>query len=112
MQPASHRLEARWWVFPAGAAPAPATFEDRDGTRPRSGRGPLSPIDAEPLEEHSPKKGVSEFQLSVGDLDPGLYRVVCRARDTTEIRGEKTPWVLRDEAGVLESERGWWVQVD
>jgi hypothetical protein len=48
----------------------------------------------------------------VGDLDPGLYRVVCRARDTTEIRGEKTPWVLRDEAGVLESERGWWVQVD
>ena len=84
-------------------APAPATIEDRDGARPRGERGPLSIIDSKPSEKNTPKKGVSQFKLTVKAMDPGLYRVVCRARDTTEVRGEKTPWVLRDDAGLLES---------
>jgi hypothetical protein len=32
-------------------------------------------------------------------------------RDTTELRGEKFPWVLKDERGLLESERIWWLEV-
>ena len=42
---------------------------------------------------------------------PGRYRVVCRAVDTTKLRGEKWPWVLSDPHHLLQSERAWWVRV-
>ena len=57
------------------------------------------------------KTGVHEFKVKAKDLEPGRYRVVCRVRDTTLLRGERFPWVLKDENGVLESERAWWVVV-
>ncbi len=112
MQPASHRLELRWWVLPSKDAPPPMGVDDSADPRPRSRRGALPPIEAEPLQERRPRKGADSFTLKKGAFDPGLYRVVCRARDTTELRGEKHPWVLKDEAGVLESERTWWVRID
>jgi hypothetical protein len=37
--------------------------------------------------------------------------VIVRVRDTTELRSERFPWVLLDQHGLLESERGWWVVV-
>jgi hypothetical protein len=37
--------------------------------------------------------------------------VICRVKDTTKLRGEKWPWVLKDELGLLESERAWWIEV-
>jgi hypothetical protein len=112
MQPDSHRLEVRWWVLPEADAPPPMGIDDRSQPRPRSARGPLPLLDAEPVKEGRPRKGADSLTLKVDSLEPGLYWVVCRARDTTELRGEKHPWVLRDDNGVLESERGWWVQVD
>ena len=57
------------------------------------------------------KKIFATLRLARGDLEPGLYRITCRVRDTTELRGEKFPWVLKDELGLLESERVWWVVV-
>ena len=32
-------------------------------------------------------------------------------KDTTELRGEKFPWVLKDDLDLLESERVWWLEV-
>ena len=45
------------------------------------------------------------------DHEPGLYRVIVRVNDPTKLRSERFAWVLKDEDGVLESERGWWVLV-
>jgi hypothetical protein len=112
MRPASHTLDVQWWVLPERAAPPPLGIDDRAHPRPRSSRGPLPALPVEPEQEKSPRKGVDSFTLELDDLEPGLYQVVCRARDTTEARGEKHPFVLKDDAGVLESERLWWVQVD
>ena len=55
--------------------------------------------------------GEKEPVLDPGDLESGRYRVIARAVDSTKMRGEKFPWVLKDEAGLLESERGWWVRI-
>ena len=72
----------------------------------------LVPIAAKPkAESRGNKKGEHDFTLRPRELSAGRYRVVCRVRDTTEIRGEKLPWVLEDEWGLLESERMWLVQV-
>ena len=108
LQPTEHKLEVSWWVLPAGEAPAAAG----DPTaRPRRSRGPLAPIAARPDEKTRGKKGVHTFKVATKDLEPGRYRVLCRVKDATEMRGEKLPWVLKDEHGVLESERGWWIEV-
>ncbi|MEO6710412.1 MAG: M64 family metallopeptidase [Planctomycetota bacterium] len=45
------------------------------------------------------------------DLEPGVYRVVCRVKDSTLLRGERWPLVLEDDQGFLESERVWWIEV-
>ncbi len=37
--------------------------------------------------------------------------VLCRVNDDTRLRGEKWPWVLKDEKDILRSERAWWVVV-
>jgi hypothetical protein len=64
------------------------------------------------LEGIRPKRGGwHTLSLKRRDLAPGRYRLICRAKDTTEIRGDRWPWVLKDEEGVLESERAWWVEV-
>ena len=55
--------------------------------------------------------GSHKLVIAKRDLEPGRYRVICRAKDTTKLRGEKWPWVLKDEHGLLESERGWWIEI-
>jgi hypothetical protein len=111
MTPASHKLDVDWYVLREGEQPAPpkpllANAKDRRA------RGPLAPIAAEPAQSNpADNKGRSEFTLKPSDLDPGRYRIIARVRDTTTFRGEKLPWVLKDDHGVLESERAWWVRV-
>lgn len=51
------------------------------------------------------------LKLRAKDLEPGRYRVVCRVRDTTKVKGDRHPWVLADEHDLLVSERAWWVEV-
>lgn len=119
MQPATHELEVRWWILPESRFPATGAVQ-RDGERidahayyhDRRERGPLTTIaDAPHTTQPSGADGVYRLRLSRTKLDKGLYRVVCRAKDTAKPRGEKWPWVLKDERGLLESERAWWVLV-
>lgn len=110
LQPKTHELEVRWWVFPAEEAPEPPPGA---GERARSERGPLAPIEQEPAAQTRHNgRGRHEFKLRPDDYEPGLYRVVCRVKDTTEVPGDRFPWVILDERGVLESECGWWVLVE
>ena len=82
----------------------------RAGKTRAPGRLPI--IDAKPRRARSLNKtGGSELTVKPKGLEPGRYRVLCRVKDTTKPRGERTPWVLKDTEGLLESERGWWVRV-
>ncbi|MFH0944994.1 MAG: tyrosine-protein phosphatase [Planctomycetota bacterium] len=113
LKPKSHALEVRWWVLPEQSVPA---FPDGPGDGyffgDRKDRGPLSPIESEPMAQTKPnRKGVHIFTLDTTRLERGRYRVICRVKDTTRMKGEKLPWVLHDPHGLLESERGWWLDV-
>ncbi len=111
MQPESHDLDVSWYVLREGTLPRSPRPLAANATDRRS-RGPLAPIDAKPDKQFAAdRRGEASFRLRASDLDPGRYRVVVRVRDTTEFRGEKLPWVLKDDHGLLESERGWWVRV-
>lgn len=130
MRPASHDLEVRWWVIPAASLPethgGPATA-GAPGDRARTAvapapakpkvvdrreRGPLPVLPGRPYATTRPNaEGLHKLRLRATDLAPGRYEVVCRVRDTTVLFDEKWPWVLKDERGVLESERTWWVRV-
>jgi len=114
MQPEKHELEVSWWVLPeAQTPPVPrgreASYASRHGDR--RGRGPLSRIAGAPRRTEGGKDGVHELTVKASELEPGRYRVICRAVDTTRGRGDEFPWVLLDEHGVLESERAWWIEV-
>jgi hypothetical protein len=117
MQPATHDLEVSWWVEPwverpitpaaplltTPAPPLVATRRDRGALQPRSER---------PLRNQGVgQDGVDVLRLKREDFEPGRYRVTCRVRDTAEPRGERFAWVLRDDHGLLESERVWWLEV-
>jgi hypothetical protein len=118
MEPSSHRLEVEWHLLPEANAPQGPVSRGRNnryGRRrgTRADRGRLAELSGKPLLEGiRPKRGGwHTLSLKRRDLAPGRYRLICRAKDTTEIRGDRWPWVLKDEEGVLESERAWWVEV-
>ncbi len=112
MRPESHALEVRWWVVPERAVPLPPA-KPSTTHRDRRDRGSLQPIYWDPARVvRSNASGSHRFSVSADDLEPGTWRVLCRVRDTTRLRGESWPWVLRDERGVLESEVGWWWVID
>ena len=118
LQPASHRLEVSWWLEPSARYPvSPGSGEDapaapRAAPRTRPERGPLAPMTEKPTRHgRAESDGESVLRLLHDELAPGLYRITCRVRDTTELPGERFPWVLKDERGLLESERIWWLEV-
>jgi len=117
MRPASHDLEVSWWLESAKQYPVtpgePGLPPVAQPSSPdRRDRRPLMPKQGAPTQHgRTGKDAVSTLRLSKAELEPGQYRVTCRVRDTTELRGEKFPWVLKDDQGVLESERVWWVDV-
>ncbi len=108
MQPESHLLEVRWWLLPEDdVSPRAAPGEGE----PRA-TGPLPPIQAKPFKESKKgKKGVHKLKVDPRKLEPGRYWLVVRAEDTTKLRKEKFPWVLRDDEGLLQSERAWLIEV-
>ena len=114
MTPRSHRLQVSWWVLGDRELPPPVPYDAEaaaDGKR--SERGPLPPIEVKPVQTgRTAKDGVYGFRLKPGDLDPGRYHVVVRAEDSTHLRGERHPWVLKDERDLLKSERRWTVVVE
>ncbi|MDP6408396.1 MAG: M64 family metallopeptidase [Planctomycetota bacterium] len=115
MRPENHRLEVRWWVIPERGAPMePEERLQRYRNRhtDRRGRGPLAMIPLDPAAtSRGQRSGRHRFRLERGDLESGRYRVLCRARDRTLLRGERTPWVLEDPDDLLVSQRAWWVVV-
>ena len=121
-KPATHPLEVTWWVLPEArfpksappprgtTAPRKPTEDDWAGDRTRRGKLPEIAEAPHSVSRNNPS-GVHKLTLSRQDFAPGRYRVVCRAKDTTQLRGEKFPWVLKDELGLLESERAWWIEI-
>lgn len=107
-----------------GAKPPPGADKPKKPRRyqDRRDRGALVKIlDEAKQVDRFDQDGVTTFTLKraksgSGDSDPkrlapGRYRVVCRITDPAKPRGERYPWVLKDPFGLLESERGWWVEV-
>lgn len=120
MKPASHPLEVTWWILPEARLPrsgdakasSKTDVAGGEGPRDRRKRGPLTEIaDTPKLVSRNNPSGVHVLKISKNDLEPGRYRVICRVKDTTKMRGERFPWVLKDELGLLESERGWWIEI-
>jgi hypothetical protein len=115
MRPATHDLDVEWWIEPAAKYPASGAEGvpvKRRGPPDRRARGPLvERTDRATKRMGAGKDGVAVLRLSRQDLEPGEYRITCRVRDTTLLRAEKFPWVLKDEHGLLESERVWWLEV-
>lgn len=132
MQPTTHELLVHWWVIPEGEAPRPidvspvqkrrrakkgqsvAVAESKVTTGPGGRRvAPPVPIEQKPAKKTLPNRnGVHKFRVSASDLGPGRYRVICRVHDTTVVRGSRSPWVIKDEAGFLTSTVGWWVRLE
>lgn len=118
MRPATHALEVEWFVLPerhfARTGNGPSVRDD-DGGEPRGGRRagrPLADLHAKPAAvSRGRADGLHALVVSRADYEPGIWRVVCRVKDTTALRGEKYPWVLKDERGLLQSERGWWIEI-
>ena len=110
MKPKSHDLECTWWLVPEHRAPKSSGIRISHSDRIKRGR--LEAIDADPAhKQRTSKSGAYRFSVDPNDLKPGRYRVICRATDTVQPRGERKAWVLKDEQGALTSERGWWIRV-
>lgn len=119
MRPARHQLEVEWYLLPerhfARTGDAPSVRDDDGGapTRSRTRKGrPLADLRAQPVATSRGKAdGSHKHTVLPKDLEPGVWRLVCRVKDTTLLRGEKFPWVLKDGESLLSSERGWWIEV-
>ncbi len=117
MRPATHDLEVSWWVeaaakYPLTPGEAHVPSAQHLVSTDRIERGPLPSMGERPTRRRGVgKDGLDVLRMAREDYAPGLYRITCRVRDTTELRGEKFPWVLKDELGLLESERVWWLEV-
>ena len=107
MRPTKHHLQVRWWIMPADGAPKTPTR--REGSRKT--RGPLPALGVRPKERTYGKAGLHRFKIVTKSLAPGAYKVIVRAIDTTRPNRSQLPWVLKDERGLLQSERAWLVTV-
>lgn len=107
--PEGHGLEVRWYVLGEHATPRPVR-ETRQ--LDRRNRGSL-----ERIRPHAKKTSLdirrrtATFEWTPSPIERGRRtRVVCRVVDPTPRDDGGLGWVLRDEYGLLESERGWWTR--
>lgn len=108
LEPKSHKLDVRWHVLPEAQA-IRVTSEARMPDRLRRGR--LQPITDKGQTGSYAGRGRHKFVLGTRELAPGKYQVVCRVKDDAKPSGQSRPWVIKDDNGLLESERAWWVDV-
>ena len=109
LRPASHGLDVSWWVLDESEVPDPV---QEGQLRDRRQRGPLRAIAVRPAKRLvNSRRRVHRFTWTPERGQNGRFRIVCRVRDATKVSGQSWPWVLRDERGVPESERGWWVRL-
>lgn len=110
MKPATHYLEATWFLEDLGFAGGGESAEDDD---PTSGRTGVSPDARKPKEEDKgriyrrvyrsmePEGRIAECaEIRTKDLQRGRYRLTVEIKDPTE-------WVIRDEDGLLKQTREW-----
>ncbi|MFT5287721.1 MAG: hypothetical protein ACI8TQ_003909 [Planctomycetota bacterium] len=110
MKPASHGLDCEWWVLPIHRAPKSSGIAKSHEERAKAAA--LVPIDAKPEQTQTlNKNSTGKFVVDLNKLKPGRYRVICRVSDSAMPRGVRSPWVIKDDHGVLTSERGWWITV-
>lgn len=112
LKPETHYLEARWYLVDLGInAPSPSGDDDEgtgrgltgvDRTKPEPTRGELYRRVYRGLTPEG--RLVEAAELRAKDLDPGYYRVTCEVSDPT-------PWVIRDDEGLLRETREWTVRV-
>lgn len=107
-----HSLVGRFWILSGQEMIAPTNPDLNRAMRDRGHRGPLAKISKEPHLTDS-VNGSGRFRLTIDprDLEPGPHQVVFRVEDPTEVRGDRHPWVLKDDRELLWSERMWWVVV-
>lgn len=107
LQPKTHTLDVVFHVLPEAQSIQPS-----DDTRlpDRRRRGALQPIAAKG-DRSNGIGGVHTFRLNTKNLQPGRHQVVCRVVDDAKPSGQQWPWVLKDEHGLLQSERVWWIEV-
>lgn len=109
VQPKKHGLEVCWYVFPEDSAPKTIPFKKLED---RAKRGKLPKLDAKhAARSHSFSKKTYKFLWRPERNAKGKFRVVCRVKDHAKVSAERLPWVLKDEKGLLESERVWVVQL-
>jgi hypothetical protein len=119
MRPARHNLEVEWYLLHersfAQTSGGIAVRDDAGGAparqRLRKGRT-LPSLQAQPVATSRGKAdGLHRYVVQQKDLEPGVWRILCRVKDTTVLRADKFPWVLKDDDSLLSSERGWWIEV-
>jgi hypothetical protein len=103
LKPKTHGLELKVWVLPAGTEP-PATAETPGD---RGKRGPLPKIDAIAAQTTPNARATERVVLVTRGLKPGGYVVVARVTDDAKVPRDTLPWVIKDDRGVLQSERRW-----
>jgi hypothetical protein len=107
--PKKHGHDVAFYVLPELSVPRAPRNEER--TENRKDRGRLEPIAAKPVAEYRNVRARSvEYVWRPEKELSGRFRIVVRVVDPTPSdRG--LPWVLKDEHGLLESERGWWIDL-
>lgn len=129
LTPEERRLKARREARPADEAPvAPATPQPEKPAEEE----PLSPLpdllprkegqirramgtgrDAPPVGQEIPAKRVKRedgryaYVPTLPPLGAGEHLLTVVVRDPTRIKGERFPWVLKDDRGLLEDRRSW-----
>lgn len=108
MKPASHFLDVRWYLQEV------ADRDDRERPRRRSKSRPGTKVATKKGQEtpvkssyrrYDPEGRVVEVALIEGeDLSPGRYRLRVEVKDPT-------PWVLKDDKGLLTQEHLWTIRV-
>ena len=109
MKPATHFLEVRWYLQEIGGGddregPKRGAKKKREGTSVAEKERQARPVKSS-YRRFDPGGRVVEIALIRGDkVRPGRYRLRAEVRDPT-------PWVLKDDAGLLTQEREWVIRV-
>jgi tetratricopeptide (TPR) repeat protein len=136
MQPLSHDLEVNWFVetLSEDAAGPPPPDEKKGGFTMEGGGFPSAGFFTSGLRGRQEREGYEKppvgdlsklgmalkkkkgeprrHQFLLGKLPAGRYRITAQVIDTTKMKKERHPWVLRDPKRLLEERKSWWVTVD
>ncbi|MDC0852729.1 M64 family metallopeptidase [Planctomycetota bacterium] len=105
LQPRTHDLDVTWRVLSYGLQKPAAAGGDSGGGLTSVKDERLGEVWRRSQSGLDPEgKTVRAAQLRSKDLEPGWHRVRCTVHDPT-------PWVIRDDEGLLTQELEWWVEV-